>query len=190
MQNATSRCTRPRDPTRRRRRLARDVERYLRDEPVAACPPSAFYRLKKFARRNRGPVLAAAIVLLTLIGGIIGTSYGLVRAQRAQKAETARAEGEARAKQQAEAREAEARAVVDFLETKVFAAARPVGDGLGLGHDVSLRRAVEASLPFVEQSFADRPLIEARLRLTLGTSFLYLGDANVAAEQYSAARAL
>src|SRR6185312_8412719 len=33
--------------------LARDVNRYLRDEPVEACPPSAWYRLKKFIRRNK-----------------------------------------------------------------------------------------------------------------------------------------
>jgi serine/threonine protein kinase/tetratricopeptide (TPR) repeat protein len=170
--------------------FARDIERYMNDEPVAACPPSTLYRAKKFARRNRGPVLAAAIVLLTLIGGIMGTTYGLVRAQQARKAETARAEGEARAKLQAQAREAEAKAVVDFLETKVFAAARPVGDGLGLGHDVTLRRAVETALPFVERGFTEQPLTEARLRLTLGTSFLYLGEAKVAAEQYSAARTI
>ena len=36
--------------------LARDVERYLRDEPVEACPPSAGYRLRKFARKHRAPL--------------------------------------------------------------------------------------------------------------------------------------
>jgi hypothetical protein len=50
-----------------------DVQRYLADEPVQACPPSVRYRLRKFARRNRGPVLAAATVVLTLIVGVIGT---------------------------------------------------------------------------------------------------------------------
>ena len=39
--------------------FAADVQRYLNDEPVQACPPSAGYRLRKFARRNKGPVLAA-----------------------------------------------------------------------------------------------------------------------------------
>ena len=62
--------------------LARDVEHYLHDEPVLACPPSARYRLGKFVRRNRGPVLAAGLVLLALLGGVIGTSFGLIRAQR------------------------------------------------------------------------------------------------------------
>ena len=34
--------------------LAADIERYLHDEPVEACPPSAGYRFRKFARRNKG----------------------------------------------------------------------------------------------------------------------------------------
>ncbi len=33
--------------------LARDVERYLKDEPVEACPPTAGYRLRKFAASTR-----------------------------------------------------------------------------------------------------------------------------------------
>src|SRR5262249_15606680 len=41
--------------------LARDVQRYLADEPVEARPPSASYRLGKFLRRNRGPVLAGSL---------------------------------------------------------------------------------------------------------------------------------
>ena len=43
--------------------LAADLQRYLDDEPVQACPPSARYRLRKFVRRHRGPVLAVALVL-------------------------------------------------------------------------------------------------------------------------------
>jgi tetratricopeptide (TPR) repeat protein len=61
--------------------FAADVQRYLADEPVAAGPPSAGYRLRKFLRRNRGPVLAGSLVLLALIGGIIGTTLGLWRAE-------------------------------------------------------------------------------------------------------------
>src|SRR5207253_9707135 len=44
--------------------------------------------------------------------------------------------------------------------------------------------------PFVAQRFALQPLIEARLRLTLGTSFWYLGKAAIAEQQYQRARAL
>jgi hypothetical protein len=43
------------------RDFARDIQRYLDDEPVEACPPSAIYRLKKFTRRNRTAVLSMAV---------------------------------------------------------------------------------------------------------------------------------
>src|SRR5205823_9285143 len=46
--------------------LARDVERYLKDEPVEACPPSAGYRLRKFARKNHK--LLATVAAVTVHG--------------------------------------------------------------------------------------------------------------------------
>jgi serine/threonine protein kinase/tetratricopeptide (TPR) repeat protein len=49
--------------------LARDLERYLADEPVEACPPSAGYRLRKFVRRNKGRVLATAALMVAVIAG-------------------------------------------------------------------------------------------------------------------------
>jgi serine/threonine protein kinase len=61
--------------------FALDVQRYLADEPVQACPPSTMYRLRKFVWRNKGPVLAASLVLLALVAGVIGTTWGLIRAE-------------------------------------------------------------------------------------------------------------
>jgi tetratricopeptide (TPR) repeat protein len=67
--------------------LAMDIGRYLADEPVLASPPSAAYRMKKFVRRNKGPVAAAAALLLALSAGVVGTTIGLVRAETAWQAE-------------------------------------------------------------------------------------------------------
>src|SRR5688572_5046501 len=89
--------------------FAMDVQRYLADEPVLACPPSASYRLKKLVRRNKGPVVAASQVLLALVVGVVGTTLGLFRAERARQAEAERADAERRAKLEAEEREAETR---------------------------------------------------------------------------------
>src|SRR5262249_34990066 len=73
--------------------LAQDVQRYLADEPVAACPPSAGYRFGKFVRRNRVAVLTAAAVLFVLVAGVAGTTFGLIRAEhRRAEAEQARSE--------------------------------------------------------------------------------------------------
>jgi tetratricopeptide (TPR) repeat protein len=182
--------------------LALDVQRYLADEPVMACPPSTAYRLKKFVRRNKGPVLAAMSVLMVLCAGMVGTGWGLVQAERARQREVLRADGERQAKVEAQAavqaereaketalaREEETKAVLDFLENKVIAAARPEGQDGGLGHDIMLRRAIEAALPYVDQSFTNQPLIEARLRLTAGWTFWCLGAAKIAEEQLETAR--
>jgi non-specific serine/threonine protein kinase/serine/threonine-protein kinase len=169
--------------------LAADVHRYLDDLPILASPPSAAYRLRKALRRHRAATLAVSLVGLALLGGTFGTSWGLLRANEAWKAESQRADSEQHAKEEAQAREAETQAVLDFVEKRVFIAARLEGDG-GLGHDVTLRRAVEAALPFVAQSFPDQPLIEARVRKDLGDSFHSLGDYQKAAEQYEKASAL
>jgi serine/threonine protein kinase/tetratricopeptide (TPR) repeat protein len=67
--------------------FAADVQRYLAGEPVQAAPPSTRYRVKKFLRRNKGPVLAAAVVFLALLVGIVGTTWGLVRADDARREE-------------------------------------------------------------------------------------------------------
>jgi serine/threonine protein kinase/WD40 repeat protein len=61
--------------------FAMDVERYLANEPVLACPPSAAYRLRKFALRNKAAVLTGALVFVALLGGTIGTSWQWFRAE-------------------------------------------------------------------------------------------------------------
>jgi tetratricopeptide (TPR) repeat protein len=156
--------------------LAMDVERYLKDEPVMARPATTAHRIQRFVRRNRTGILAGSLVLLALIGGLVGTTWGLIQARHDRdQADEAR--------RMAEQREAETKAVVDFVENRVFAAARPQGRDGGLGHDVSLRRAIEAAIPHIEKTFANQPLTDARLRNTLGKSFLYLGDAQTAADQ-------
>src|SRR5687768_2725838 len=170
--------------------FAADVRRYLAGEAVQAVPPSAAYRFRKFVRRNKGPVLAAAAVLLVLVGGIVTTTWQAVRAQRARQAEVQRADGERRAKQKAEGREAELIAVMDFVEKRVLTAAKPKGVEGGLGRDVTLRRAIEVAVTFVESSFVGQPIIEARVRSTLAHTFWELGEIKAAAEQFDKAVAL
>jgi eukaryotic-like serine/threonine-protein kinase len=61
--------------------LAADISRYLRDEPVQACPPTVGYRLRKFVQRNKTSVLAGVLVLLALVGGIVGTTWQMILAK-------------------------------------------------------------------------------------------------------------
>jgi serine/threonine protein kinase/Flp pilus assembly protein TadD len=64
--------------------VAFEIQRFLADEPVLAGPPSGSYRLRKFVRRHKGPVLAAALVLLTLIVGVAVSSWQAFRATQAE----------------------------------------------------------------------------------------------------------
>jgi serine/threonine protein kinase/Tfp pilus assembly protein PilF len=72
--------------------FAADVQRYLNDETVQACPPSAWYRFRKFARRNRGPLTMASVVTaaLALVVAVLAGSVGwVVRDRDARRATTA-----------------------------------------------------------------------------------------------------
>jgi tetratricopeptide (TPR) repeat protein len=76
--------------------LARDVERYLRDDPVLAFPPSAAYRFHKFARRNKSALLVAATMLTMLLLLVAGLTVSNVRVAR-QRNQTAAALNAAKA---------------------------------------------------------------------------------------------
>jgi tetratricopeptide (TPR) repeat protein len=77
--------------------FAMDVQRYLADELVLACPASAAYRLCKFARRHKGRLAVAALVLFFLV--LLGSGVGwVVQDQSAREAESARQQGERQAK--------------------------------------------------------------------------------------------
>jgi serine/threonine protein kinase/lipopolysaccharide biosynthesis regulator YciM len=176
--------------------LAHDIERHLHDEPVLAGPPSPWYRFRKFARRNRGALVAAALVLVALVGGIIGTTWGMFRAQAArrdavaaQQAEAERADGERQAKQRAlDAADAENAAkeqaqrrltqiekgnavltsVFDDLDIrKVRAGTEPL-------EAVLAKRLIQAAGQLEGESVGD-PLMVAGLQYELGTTLLSLG---------------
>jgi TPR repeat protein len=67
--------------------LAADVERYLNDDPVLACPPSAAYRLRKLARRNKGALVTAGLLAsaLVLTIAVLTVSNVLVVQERDEK---------------------------------------------------------------------------------------------------------
>jgi eukaryotic-like serine/threonine-protein kinase len=84
--------------------FAADVLRHLAYEPVLAAPPSRAYRLRRFVRKHRAAVVAVSLVVLALVGGIAGTTWGLIRADiRRAEAERARAAEAERVKERDEA---------------------------------------------------------------------------------------
>ena len=131
-------------------------------------------------------MVTVSAVAAALLPGTAVSTWQAIRATHAEAATLVAAHAERKAKDDALvaalseraakndalARETETKAVLGFLENRVFAAARPENVAGGLGHDVTLRKAIESALPYVNPGFANQPLIEARLRLTLGQSFL------------------
>src|SRR5262249_26580257 len=67
--------------------FAADVQRYLNDEPVQACPPSGWYRFRKFARRNQAGLAVAGLILFFLV--LLGSGVGWVLRDRAARRDQA-----------------------------------------------------------------------------------------------------
>jgi non-specific serine/threonine protein kinase/serine/threonine-protein kinase len=173
--------------------FAQDVRRYLADEAVQACPPSPMYRLRKFVRRNRGPVLAVSAMFLLLVGGVTGTSVGMVRARDAQRAESDRADAEARERARATAAEADARAkekdaadslalaraITSFLRSDLLGQAgshAQAGRRFDPNPNLTVREALDRAAAAVGDRFRDRPEVEAAVRKTIGDAYTDLGQ--------------
>jgi len=147
--------------------LARDVGRYLRDEPVEASPPGAGYRLRKFVRRNRRQVVAAGLVLTALLAGIAGTTWGMVRASQ-------RAEGERRAREETQKRLSQVENATEILAS-VFQDLDPIAaerEGVSL-LDLLARRLSQAARQVEGEAVGD-PLVVARIQHALGASLYEL----------------
>src|SRR4029077_10953001 len=52
--------------------FAADVQRYLNDEPVLACPPSAWYRFRKLARRNKVVLTTGMVITVAFLASLLG----------------------------------------------------------------------------------------------------------------------
>jgi tetratricopeptide (TPR) repeat protein len=178
--------------------FAMDVQRYLADEPVQACPPSVAYRVRKFARRNRGPVLAALVIFLLLAAGVIGTTWGWVQAlAEANEKEQAwqaakRQETEAlKKKREAQEQAAIARAVTDFLCQDVLKQAsvwRQEGTlEASPDQDLKVRDALDRAANRIQGRFEKQPLVEAEIRGTIGDTYRQVGDYAKAEEHLAAA---
>jgi WD40 repeat protein/serine/threonine protein kinase len=91
--------------------LGHDLSNYLTGEAVSARPPSTWYQIQKFANRHRGLVAALLAIGITLLVGIIGTTYGLLQA--IQKTQLAERKSQEALEERANAVDAEGRATVD-----------------------------------------------------------------------------
>ncbi len=142
-----------------------DVRRYLRGLPIQARPDTLSYRTRKFVRRHRVGVAAAALVVLSLLGGLAGTTW---QAQRA-----------ARQARLAAAEQAKAEQVTAFL-VDLFEASDPY---TRTTDSLTVRTLLERGVQRVEQELAQQPHAQARMLDVMGQVYRRLG-------QYEQARVL
>ena len=137
--------------------LTSDIERYLKHEPIIAGRPSATYRLKKYIRRHKVGVAAAALVILAMIIGITGTSIGLMKATKAEK----------KAREEAET----AQQVSDFL-VELFKVSDP---GEARGNSITAREILDKGARKIDKELDAQPRIQSRLMETMGRVYRNLG---------------
>jgi serine/threonine protein kinase/tetratricopeptide (TPR) repeat protein len=151
--------------------FASDVMRYLTDQPVEACPPSARYRFTKFVRRNRASLTTAALVAVALLAGTAVSAWQAMRAREAAVEAGQRAE--------------ESRQVVDYLAKDVFGAAGPSKRGR---RSVTVGELFDRADATLGERFRRQPLVEASVRIALVGSYQELRDFGRA--EQNAARAV
>ncbi len=131
--------------------LAQDIERFLADEQVQAGPPGTSYRMRKFLWRNRGLVAAGSLLLLTLIGGVVGTSIGLFRAGQGQAAAIRALQVAQQQRDRAERHYQRAMSAVDRLLTRVGVVQLEAVPQM----DETRRRILEDALEFYREILQD-----------------------------------
>jgi len=171
--------------------LAADIQRYLANEPVLACPPSAGYRLRKFAGRNWRPLVTAGVILGALVSASVVSAWQAVVARdaqhqaevdrdRASAAERQAKEAERQAKvaeSRAATQAAIARAVNDFLQQDLLRQANrspQVAEELGGDPKLTVREALDRAASTIGERFRDQPLVEAEVRTTIGEAYMSL----------------
>jgi serine/threonine protein kinase/tetratricopeptide (TPR) repeat protein len=144
------------DPQRRYRSveaLIRDIDHYVKGEPLEAQPDSLRYKMMKFARRNLRPLALAAIVLAVVVGLVIFFTLRLALARDAALAEAARTQR-----------------IQRFMMNLFQGGDETVGPSDSLRVVTLLERGVEEA-----KTLNTDPKVQAELYLNLGRIYQQLG---------------
>ncbi len=134
-----------------------DVQRYLKEEPVRARPPTTTYRARKFVRRHKTGVAAAAAVVAALVLGLISATVGMLRAREAERMAT---------------REAAAANEISGFLTGLFEVSDP---GEARGRTITAHEILGKGAREIDEALADQPEVRARLMRTIGNVYTNLG---------------
>jgi serine/threonine protein kinase/Tfp pilus assembly protein PilF len=126
--------------------LARDIERYLHDEPVQACPPSASYRFRKYAMRNKTFLGAGGAIAAAIVVGLGLATWQNFRA----RTESARAQ-----------------AVSDLLQEMLSSA----DAARAKGADYKVRELLDDFSSGLGGQLTGQPEVESDIRATIGRAY-------------------
>jgi non-specific serine/threonine protein kinase/serine/threonine-protein kinase len=143
--------------------LARDIRRHLDYQPVQATPPGVAYRVRKFVRRNRTGIAAAALLVTVVLG--FATALAVQARELVKERDSYRELSEF---------------LIDFFATRSLAVARH--------RAVPLRTVMADGVEKAKRELADRPELQAPLLLALGQALLSAGDLEHAESTLNKAR--
>ena len=145
--------------------FSEDIRRYLEGLPVIAHKDTLSYRGAKFIKRNKIGVAAAAVVLLTLLGGIVATAW---QARRAT--EQARIAAQERDRGRIETAKAER--INAFLQNFLgFSDTTLLSQNPNRKRDATVAEALDEASRRAESELADQPEVLASVRLTIGRAY-------------------
>ena len=161
--------------------LADDVGRFLSGAPLRAVPESTSYQVKKFVRRHRVPVTVVAVVMLTLVAGIVGTTYFALEADQARE-RTERERNEAR-------QEFERAEDVRSFFTRLFWWDTPdtTENSREFTND-SLRMLCDEGIRRLDDAFSELPDDQIIIRLSIASLYWTAGEKDRSRAQIAIAR--
>jgi serine/threonine protein kinase len=146
--------------------LAEDLHRYLTEKPVAARPPSTWYRFRKLARRNKVALATSGIVLASLL---LGTAVSIWQAARASVERDRAIAAEAKANLEKET----AQAALSFLWQDLPSQASPF---IGSSRDLTVYDLLDRLTTRLDHGPSMPPLVEASIRQMAGQLYVDIGD--------------
>jgi eukaryotic-like serine/threonine-protein kinase len=145
--------------------FAADVQHYLNDETVEACPPSTWYRFRKFYRRNKQALITASVVGSAILGGIVIASWQAVVATRTREAALA---NNVSVNKQA--------AIATGISESLKQILGSLNPDAAKGPDYTVRQLLDDSSDRIEANLAELPEAAADVHTIVGRAYGSVGE--------------
>jgi serine/threonine-protein kinase len=153
--------------------FSEDLRRYLEGLPVIAHKDTVSYRATKFIKRHKIGMAAAALVLLTLVGGIVATAWQAKRATAQAKIASEQARVAAQERDRAQKEAAKSERINSFLRNILgFSDPSWLSSNPRRNREPTIAEALEEAGRRAEKDLADQPEVLASVRFVIGQTYL------------------